>query len=383
LRVVLERLQVFEGRVLGPTGPLAQAKVAVTHARSERELMLYQGAPCLFDLIKRGEATRTNPDGRFAVTLREGGVWYVECEADGFAPHLFGPFDFDPRTKAAPLELRVGHSGRIEGVSRIDDGRPAAQRVIGLSRGGRDVRTTRTDARGRFAFDAVAAGSWHVYEAKALLSDNLWESDAYRGELPSEWRFPSNCTVLAGETTRVDLLAESRDFRELAVSVHVDGRPAQRRSVRLWPVRTDPFDARPFGEEVVLDAQGSARVGYRGPGLWRLWVSLDALLLWEGDLSSPHTPLALELSTGTLIGSVALHEQGKQLAAVWRLEGGWTAWRNLEVDSRGAFRVEQAPAGRGAIVRGHLPSAPSANWRLEPLAEFEVAVGATTEIVVR
>lgn len=382
LRVVLERLQSFEGRVLGPTGPLARANVSVTHARSEGELTLYQGAPCLLDL-DRSETTRTDAEGKFALTLRETGVWYVECEADGFAPHLFGPFDFDPRVATAPLELRVGPSGRIEGVAQLDDGRPAAQRVIGLSRGDHDVRTTRTDARGRFAFDVVAAGSWHVYEAEALLNESSWTSESYRGELPSEWRHPSNCDVRTGETTHVKLLVESRDLRELELSVRIDGRPAQRRTARLLPVRTDPFDARPFGEEALLDAQGSARVGYRGAGLWRLWVELDALLVWEGDLSSRRAPLSLELNTGTLVGSVAQHAQGEQLAAVWRLEGGWIAWRNLKLDSQGSFRVEQAPVGRGAIVRGYLPSSPSSTWRLEPLAEFDVAAGATSELVVR
>jgi RNA polymerase sigma-70 factor (ECF subfamily) len=382
LRIVLERLNTFHGRVLGPTGPIARANVSVTHARSGGGLTLYQGAPCLFDLGRSG-STRTDVEGRFALTLREAGVWYVECEADGFAPHLFGPFDFDPRGVNEPFELSLGRSGRVEGVARLEDGRPAAQRVVGLSRGGRDVRTVRTDARGRFAFDAVAAGSWHVYEADALLSESSWTSESYRGELLREWRHPSNCDVRAGETTHVKLLAEHRDLRELELSVRIDGRPAQRRSARLLPLRTDPFDARPFGEEAPLDAQGSARVGYRGPGLWRLWVGLDSLLLWEGDLSSRSTPLALEVSTGTLIGSVAPHQQGQQLAAVWRLEDGWIAWRNLEVDSQGAFRLEQAPAGRGAIVRGHLPSTPSSTWRLEPLAEFDVVVGATSEVAVR
>jgi hypothetical protein len=382
LRIVLERLNTFHGRVLGPTGPIARANVSVTHARSGGGLTLYQGAPCLFDLGRSG-STRTDVEGRFALTLREAGVWYVECEADGFAPHLFGPFDFDPRGVNEPFELSLGRSGRVEGVARLEDGRPAAQRVVGLSRGGRDVRTVRTDARGRFAFDAVAAGSWHVYEADALLSESSWTSESYRGELLREWRHPSNCDVRAGETTHVKLLAEHRDLRELELSVRIDGRPAQRRSARLLPLRTDPFDARPFGEEAPLDAQGSARVGYRGPGLWRLWVGLDSLLLWEGDLSSRSTPLALELRTGTLVGSVAQHQQGQQLAAVWRLEDGWIAWRNLEVDSQGAFRVEQAPLGRGAIVRGHLPSTPSSTWRLEPLAEFDVVVGATSEVAVR
>ncbi|MBL8803782.1 MAG: sigma-70 family RNA polymerase sigma factor [Planctomycetes bacterium] len=382
LRVVLERLQSFEGRVLGPTGPLARANVSVTHARSEGELTLYQGAPCLLDL-DRSETTRTDAEGKFAVTLRETGIWYVECEADGFAPHLFGPFDFDPRVATAPLELRVGHSGRIEGIAQLDDGRPAAQRVIGLSRGDHDVRTTRTDARGRFAFDVVAAGSWHVYEAEALLNESSSMSESYRGELALGWRHPSNCDVRAGETTQAKLLVESRELRELELSVRIDGRPAQRRSARLLPVRTDPFDARPFGEEALLDAQGAARVGYRGPGLWRLWVGLDALLLWEGDPSSRSTPLSLELSTGTLTGSVAQREQGEQLAAVWRLEDGWIAWRSLELDSQGSFRVERAPVGRGAIVRGHLPASLSSTWRVESLAEFEITAGATCVVDAR
>lgn len=382
LRVVLGCLHAFQGRVLCPTGPLARAHVSVTHARSEGGLTLYQGAPCLLDL-ERSETTRTDSEGRFAVTLREAGVWYVECEADGFAPHRFGPFDFDPRAAPAPLELRVGPSGRVEGVAQLDDGRPAAQRLIGLSRGDHDVRTTRTDARGRFAFDAVAAGSWHVYEARALLSESSSISESYRGELPREWRHPSNCDVRAGETTQVKLLAESRDLRELELSVRIDGRPARWRSARLLPVRTDPFDARPLGEEALLDAQGAARVGYRGAGLWRLWVKLDALLVWEGDLSSRGAPLSLELNTGALVGSVAQHAQGEQLAAVWRLDGGWIAWRSLRVNSQGSFRVEQAPAGRGAIVRGYLPSSPSSTWRLEPLEEFDVVAGATSTVVVR
>lgn len=382
LRVVLERLHAFEGQVLGPAGPVARANVSVTHARSGEGLTLYQGAPCLLDL-SRSSSSRTDADGRFSFTLRDTGVWYVECEAEGFAPHRFGPFDFDPRGASSPLELRLESSGRIEGVARLDHGRVAAQRVIGLSRGDRDVRTTRTDELGRFEFEGVAAGEWNLYPADVLLSASSHTSEPYRGVLPREWRHPSNCSVRVGETTRLEVSVESWELRELALTLRLDGRPLQRRSVFLAPLRTDPFDSRPFGAESNLDNDGSARVGYRGRGLWRLWVDIDGLLAWEGDPSSRNEPLAFELRTGTLVGRVASLGNSEQLAAVWRFDDGWFAWRVLQPAEDGAFLLERAPAGRGVIVRGYLPSAPSALWRLEPLAEFEVVAGATSEIALR
>jgi len=382
LRVVLERLHVFEGRVIGPDGPIANTWVWVTRAAKPQTLDLYQGAPTL---LANGpdDSARTDAEGRFNVTLREADSWIVECHAEGLAPHREGPLWIDPRVAREPLEIRIGRGGRIEGVVRFENGSPARGQVVGLSRGDRDVRTVRADKHGRFVFERVAAGDWHVYPAREMLDDSSYTRQPFAGVVDADWRHPSNCTVREGETSTPTLELELMEQRRCELTVRLDGRVPPRWNAVMWPLRSDPFDPRESSREARLDSQGRASLEFRGRGAWRVLMGIHATFGWDGDAEQLVEPLELDIATGTLHGSVAKSLRETTLSAVWRLKDGWFAWRLLQLGPDGAFSLDQAPLGRGAIVRGYLPVSPSSSWRLEPLVEFELTAGAACVVDVR
>jgi hypothetical protein len=104
-------------------------------------------------------------DGRFRVAVPEGGSWAVEIAAPGYAPLRTGAVSVEDGATADLGTLRLGDAGAVEGVVRDAAGRPVPfARVHVLSA---KLETTDepalTDARGAFAVDALAPGTYAVF----------------------------------------------------------------------------------------------------------------------------------------------------------------------------------------------------------------------------
>ncbi|MFG0316749.1 MAG: sigma-70 family RNA polymerase sigma factor, partial [Planctomycetota bacterium JB042] len=104
----------------------------------------------------------TDADGSFVLTLREAGAYVVRVEADGAAPAEIGPFEYEPTIGVAPLDVRLGEGGVLAGRVLPPPGRSAAGTIVGISRGDGYARTARVGADGRFRFERLIPGRYHV-----------------------------------------------------------------------------------------------------------------------------------------------------------------------------------------------------------------------------
>ncbi len=141
VRVEIRRGAAVSGNVTDATGkPLAGALVFFGEEDVGRGDEPFKP----FDEKRIRDGVRTGADGRFAI--RGTGRWITFWHADASPVTV-------ARDKASAIALPA--RGAIRGVLRGADGAPLATTKVFLDR----VRETTTDADGRFAFDAVEAGT--------------------------------------------------------------------------------------------------------------------------------------------------------------------------------------------------------------------------------
>jgi hypothetical protein len=165
---------------------------------------------------------------------------------------------------------------------------------------------------------------------------------------------PSNCRVLSGEVTRVDLWLEGGDDETCSLTgrLTVDGKAADG-----WVAALD------HDREVVLDQvkflePGLFRIGVDGAGTYRLRLSNAAgdpsamlVILDEVTLTEGQRFWSLDLETGSLEGTLrAQADPGALVFCRWQ-RGDLEVLAPLVPDADGRFRCGRVPAGRGAIVR--------------------------------
>jgi RNA polymerase sigma-70 factor (ECF subfamily) len=143
----------------------------------------------------------TAEDGSFALELEGDERWYVRVDGgERFAAAIVGPFQ-GSRLSADPLEVELDQGGAIEGVVLDGAGSPVEGAIVGAHCGDASPRTLRTDAAGRYRFERLTPGSWHVLlRAQELRSDTSTTSMGLKAK-PIPW----NCEVPSGGVARVDL----------------------------------------------------------------------------------------------------------------------------------------------------------------------------------
>ncbi len=148
----------------------------------------------------------TADDGSFALELDGDERWYVRVDGGNrFAAAIVGPFQ-TARISADPLEIELDEGGAIEGVVVDGTGAPVEGAIVGAHCGDARPRTRRTDAEGRYRFERLTPGSWHVLLCERELRSDTFTTSAGMPTRPIPW----NCEVRAGRVARFDLDTTSK-----------------------------------------------------------------------------------------------------------------------------------------------------------------------------
>ncbi len=201
VEVAVRALPGLTGVVTLAGEPVAGAAVRVHRMATGRTDA--DGFPVRVSPPREAQGT-TGADGSFVLTLREAGAYVVRVEADGAAPAEVGPFEFEPTVGVAPLDVRLGEGGVLAGRVLPPPGRSAAGTIVGISRGDGYARTVRVGADGRFRFERLIPGRYHVVRHDRELRPGPPQSFGTSGE-PGVGEIPWSCELFEGQTTRHDL----------------------------------------------------------------------------------------------------------------------------------------------------------------------------------
>ena len=313
--------------------------------------------------------------GAFVLSVERGGSFYLRVEADGYALAELGPLELSPEVmREERLELGLG--GTLEVSVRSSSSGAPAGRHVAISRGDGLALTQRTDEQGHATFLNLTPGPW-------LVSLSKEEIDPRYGVGKESTRpaveIPSNCRVLEGETTHVDLWLEQDQEGpcRLTGRLVIDGEPAQGWVASLDQDREAVLEPRPFAEPGVFrlapEEPGSYRLNLRRVGTEpsAMLVILDPVELHDGEQF-----WSLELDTAVLEGTL----RGADTALVfhrWR-RGALACFAPLVPDASRGFRT-RVPAGRGDLVRLD-PDRPIEDQDPVVLCELVLEAGQTTAV---
>lgn len=146
----------FEGIVLAGGVPVDGAEVMVVSQSEWLEVLLTSRQP------SPRWSTLTSRGGRFDLRVGERGHYALRIAREGFATLDIGPFELDGKTRHRDLQIVLGRGGRIEGHLLDANRVPIAAREVVVTTGTALFLRAETDGAGRFAFDALAAGTWRV-----------------------------------------------------------------------------------------------------------------------------------------------------------------------------------------------------------------------------
>lgn len=372
IECTLAPAQGLTGRVTAGGRPVAGARVAL-HVELAGDDTL-DGVPIRIE--PEPEAwTTSGGEGSFLLSVERRGSFALLVEAEGLALAEVGPLLLEPDAeREESVELSPG--GTLAVRVRSSTGASVAGRLVVLSRGDGRARTRRTDERGELEVPRLTPGPWWV----ALVDAEIDPRGGVRtfGTGPRE-AHPSNCRVVAGQTTRVDLWLEepAGPACRLAGRLSVDGAPAQG-----WRVALDREGT--LLDELDFHAPGRFQVGAATPGTYRLRLStgigdprtmlvvLETVELVEGERA-----WSLDLRTGRLEGTCP--PPGEALVFFRVQDGRRELLAPLVPDETGRFHCALAPAGAGEIVR-HDPVPGGEEHRASVLRRLTVKPGQTTRI---
>ena len=349
IRIVLKRLPGVRGHVVSQGKPVAGAWVKLYPALEEQRLVIVDGGfPSRVQPVAHSETTSA-ADGSFELALHEPGRFLVQAGAENLGEADTSVLALEPRTGADGIELELGALGAIEGRLLLPPDESARDRVVGASRGSGRACSVRTDAEGKFRLEKLSPGAWLL---RPLAEDIDPAGGGYEVRhatgAPSE--IPANCTVRAGETTRVEIdLRHKAEFVAQVETAALQG--------GTWTASLDPegatFSRRATISQVALDAlrmtvdqagdyalriavwkpelHGSLRISERlhleaGPNTWKL--------------GAPAGQLVLANTLADKIDPLLRCEQ----------PGGRTLELNLELGAREEATLQGLPAGRWVRV---------------------------------
>ncbi len=294
-------------------------------------------------------------EGRFELTVREAGRWVLRAEAAGYAPSEFGPFDYHPRVGLDGIELDLTPGGALEGLV-LEGGRPAAGRIVAVSRGDGHPTSTRSGADGRYRFDHLMPGRWQV----ELRTEEILPGSGVAttgGEPHTPESLPANCIVREGETAVMDLGAGPSPTLKGRLTFDGEGPGAWSASLQL-------------ADSLILSDDNTARIGPDGafsiqvskPGLYQASFASDALdfgFLTELELTSDLHFWSMDLRTGAIVingvpdadSSVPFDPNGEMQILVGKVDG-LTAFAPLSPKPGGVLTLDRIPAGHYEIRSG-------------------------------
>ncbi len=368
------------GRVMFDGEPIGGASVELYEVPSGQRIV-HQGYLSLLSPRALDQVT-TRADGRFALRLRQSGTFVVRAESEGFAPRDVGPLELGVRGNADELEIVLSRGGAIEGRVLMPAGRDSSGVIVAINRGDARPRTMRSDADGRFRFDQVTAGRWHVARGNGEARAGVGSMAITSTDEPT--KIPFNCDVIDGESTRHDV--DLRDWEPCEVSgkLLVNGAPASGWLLTVWPgtarAVAGPLPSTavgPRGEfSITLDDPGLVRFAFRPPAEEASGGQIESKFELRPGLNEWSSDFAMGKVTGTIAAGL-----NTERVVYKSVEGADPACiLPLTPDAEGRFALPFVPAGRGAISQ---PEVVDGEVRWNELATVNVVARGEQRVDVR
>lgn len=318
---------------------------------------------------------RSDEQGRFLLTPRAAGSYFVRAEPFDGAPAEFGPIGIDEQLGGPPIELRLGVGGAIEGRVRLSSGADPEGAIVGITRGDGAERTLRVASDGWFRFEALLPGPWRVELRNEEAFGPPRGYSAVQSPDVQPFDLAENCTVHEGETTFVDVSDGELEALAFEGRLHVDGRPAVGWTARLGPVGRLKFEGEGWTR---LDADGRFTLSVSGSGKHRIVLRRpggehqEQFLFEDVLVRGMDAPWEREFATGelVLVGGEGFRGEGTpRIAHCWGAPG---RLRSLTFPVGDAARPIEVPAGRGTL---RVPSDATDPESWTSVREIEVHVG--------
>jgi hypothetical protein len=302
LECTLEPVPGLPGVVLRGGAPVSGVRVELRSEVEAGTVVVADGYRVRLHPDARDEA-RTDSEGRFLLTARAAGTYFVRAEPEDGAPAEVGPLVVDAALRGPPLELRLGSGGAIEGRVRLARGADPEGSIVGITRGDGAGHTQRVARDGRFRFEALLPGPWRVELRDEEVFGRARSISSTRGPDFEPFDLAANCTVYEGETTYADVSDDTPEAFSFEGRLTVDERAAVGWTAKLGPAGRLEIEGEGWK---ALDSDGRFELRVPAPGRYRLTLrlmggELQELILYEDlDLSGSEKPWVRELHTGKL-----------------------------------------------------------------------------------
>jgi hypothetical protein len=339
------------GLVLGPDGPVADARIETGFLHTEHQGVAMTGA-------SPGLSTRSGPDGRFELAMPAPGRVRLSISARGYRTERRSVAIPSPERPVAELEVRLEPGRELPGRLRRPDGRPAVGAEIVAGVPGAGFASTTTDDTGAFHVDGLPA-------------DGPWLIRARHHDHPSLER---ELEVLPG------FLELTLDPAGKILGQVVDaasGTPIVEYHYRVdGPVRL---------RNQAVSTSGSIEIEQLPPGTYRLELRAEGYAPLRVDgvgvgLGETVSGLRFAMRRGGVVDGVVT---GAPPGAEILIQAQRTADQGFEngalVDEDGTFHVDNLPAGDYELVA----VSPGMRGRAGPVhvAEGAVVTGVRVELV--
>jgi RNA polymerase sigma factor (sigma-70 family) len=379
LDVRLAPLPGIQGRVVRGEDPVAGARVIAYESAAPKRDVEHSGFPARYvPAFQHGSEPSASSDseGRFLLTLRKSGRFYLYIEDGGRAPGEFGPFEFDHRAGLRGVEIRLPAGGAIEGRVLMPPGRNPEGVIVGANRGDLRPRTQRVGLDGRFRFEGLAPGRWQVERRERELAEGAggWSMTTVDREVEFGW----SCEVREGATTKFDLdLSEERRCT-LRGKLVIDGQPAKAWIAQLQVPGKASLANRLPGS--ALDAQGEFAVSTDKPGTYELVLQSppeqgeESSLGQRVELTSGDKQWSATLHTGQISGTSPPGTDAPVMLTLQCEDGIWVH-AIVAPDAAGRFGPLSLPAGKLEVKRLESDGANGMTWKA--LRQEELQPGGT------
>lgn len=321
----------------------------------------------VFNLNKNFSAT-TGAEGKFELGGIPPGPMKLAASCDEWAAAETQKLDLVPGQKLEGLQLVMRTPGRIVGLvldraGHIDGGRPVS--MNGGENG--SWHQTTSDSNGRFEFEKLAPGEYHVYTQAKQEEFAAASGDQTRvNRVWQEQQRTLQVTVTEGATTEITLGGLPKNALHLVGHVTCGGRPVANAYLQAWKQqRTESDESQDFHAAAADD--GSFDLVLGGAGEYSVNVNADASgastsISFQVKIGSePQQTHDFELPGARIAGRV-VDRAGKpqpqvalQLSTDSKARGeqrGPGVNGNVTTDDQGRFVFEHVAPGTYEIVCG-------------------------------